>query len=69
MRRRYKKAKMDNNSSQLWCKCESDFTELRNFTKKLPGAGSLSELPSASNQLRHMKMPLVNKLWIKKHPV
>ena len=69
MRRRYKKAKMDNNPSRLWRKYETDLTELRNFAKKLPGVGSLSELPSGSNQLRHMKMPLVKKLWMEKHPV
>ena len=69
MRRRYKNAKMDNNPTRLWQKYESDLTELCNFGKKLPGVGSLSELPSGSNQLRHMKMPLVHKLWIEKHPV
>jgi hypothetical protein len=69
MHRRYKKAKLDNNATGLWRKYESNLTELRNFAKKLPGVGSLSELPSASNQLRHMKMPLVQKLWIEKHPV
>jgi len=69
MRRHYKNAKMDNNPTRLWRKYESDLTELRNFAKKLPGVGSLSELPSGSNQLRHMKMPLVQKLWIEKHPV
>jgi hypothetical protein len=63
------KAKLDNNATRLWRKYESDLTELRNFAKKLPGVGSLSELPSGSNQLRHMKMPLVQKLWIEKHPV
>jgi hypothetical protein len=69
MRRKYKKAKLDNNATRLWRKYESDLTELRNFAKKIPGVGSLSELPSGSNQLRHMKMPLVQKLWIEKHPV
>ena len=69
MRRRYKKAKKDNNPARLWRKYESDLTDLRNFAKKLPGVGSLSDLPSGSNQLRHMKMPLVQKLWIEKHPV
>ena len=69
MRRRYKKAKKDNNPARLWRKYESDLTDLRNFAKKLPGVGSLSDLPSGSNQLRHMKMPLVHKLWIEKHPV
>jgi len=63
------KAKLDNNATRLWQKYESDLTELRNFTKKLPGVGSLSKLPSGSNQLRHMKMFLVQKLWIEKHLV
>ena len=44
-------------------------TKLCNFTKKLPGVVSLSELPGGLNQLRHMKIPLVQKLWIEKHPV
>jgi hypothetical protein len=69
MRRSYKKAKLDNNATRLWQKYESDLTELRNFVKKLPGVCSLSELPSGSNQLRHMKMPLVQKPWIEKHSV
>jgi hypothetical protein len=69
IRRHYKNAKMDNNPTRLWRKYESDLTELRIYAKKLPGVGSLSELPSRSNQLRHMKMPLVQKLWIEKHPV
>jgi hypothetical protein len=61
MRRCYKNAKMDNNPTRLWRKYESDLTELHNFAKKLPGAGRLSELPSGSNQLRHMKMPLFSR--------
>ncbi len=69
IRRCYKKSKTDNNPTRLWQKYESDLTKLRNFAKKLPGVGSLSELPSRSNQLRHMKTPLVQKLWIEKHPV
>ena len=69
MRRHYKKAKMDNNPARLWRKYKSDLTELRNFAKKIPGVGSLSELPSGSNQLRHMKMPLVQKLWVEANPV
>jgi len=69
MRRHYKKAKLDNNATRLWRKYKSGLTELHNVAKKLPGVGSLSELPSGSNQLRHMKMPLVHKQWIEKHPV
>ena len=59
MRHRYKMAKKDNTGQSLWRKHESELTEIRNFAKKVPGVGSLSELPSGSNQLKHMKMPLV----------
>ena len=69
MRRRYKLAKMDSNPARLWWKYESDLTELHNFAKKLPGVGSLSQLPSGSTQLKHMKMPLVHKLWTEKYQV
>jgi len=69
MRQRFKKAKMDNNPTRLWRKYENDLTEIHNFSKKLPGIGSLSELPSGSTQLRHAKLPLVQKLWTGKHPV
>ena len=53
----------------MWRKYEIELRELRNFSKKIPGVGSLSELPSGSNQLKHMKMPLVEALWREKHPV
>jgi flagellar motor switch protein FliG len=62
MRLRYKNAKKDNTGTSLWRKYEAELRELRNFAKKIPGVGSLSELPSGSNQLRHMKMPLVEAL-------
>jgi hypothetical protein len=62
MRRRYKMAKKDNTRQSLWQKYESELTEIQNFTKKIPTIGSLSELPSGSNQLKHMKMPLVQAL-------
>ena len=55
MHLRYKNAKKENTG--------------RNFAKKIPGVGGLSELPSGSNQLHHMKMPLVEALWCEKHPV
>jgi hypothetical protein len=69
MHYRYKAAKADNTGKSLWRKYESELTLIRNFAKKIPGVGSLSELPSGSNQLKHMKMPLVQALWIEKHPV
>jgi hypothetical protein len=69
MRCRYKAAKANNTGKSLWRKYESELTLILNFAKKFPRVGSLSELPSGSNQLRQMKMPLVQALWIEKHPV
>jgi len=69
MRMRYKNSKKDNTGTSLWRKYEAELTQLRNFSKKIPGVGRLSELPSGSNQLRHMKKPLVEALWREKHPV
>ena len=69
MRVRYKNAKKENTGTSLWRKYETELRELRNFAKKIPGVGGLSSLPSGSNQLRHMKMPLVEALWREKHPV
>lgn len=69
MRIKYKNAKKENSGQSLWRKYETELTEIRNFAKKLPGVGNLSALPSGSNQLRHMKMPLVEALWKEKNPV
>jgi hypothetical protein len=65
----YKNVKRDNTGTSLWRKYEAELWDLRNFSKKIPGVGSLLELPSGSNQLKHMKMPLVEALWREKHPV
>ena len=69
MRRMYKGAKKENSPKSLWRKYEVELTGLRTFAKKIPGIGNLAELPSGSTQLRHMKMPLVQKLWKEKNPV
>ena len=65
----YKGAKKENSPKSLWRKYEVELTGLRTFAKKIPGIGNLAELPSGSTQLRHMKMPLVQKLWKEKYPV
>jgi len=69
MRRIYKGAKKDHTAHSLWRKYEQELTLLRTFAKKIPGIGNLAELPSGSTQLKHMKTPLVQSLWIKKNPV
>jgi hypothetical protein len=69
MRRMYKGAKKVNSPKSLRRKYEVELTCLRTFAKTIPGIGNLAELPSGSTQLRHMKMPLVQKLWKEKYPV
>ena len=60
---RYKNMKKDNTGTSLWKKYYVEPRELRNFAKNITGVGSLAELPSGSNQLRHMKTHLVEALW------
>ena len=69
MRRMYKGAKKVNSPKSLWRKYKVELTGLWTFAKQIPGIGNLTELPSGSTQLRHMKMPLVQKLWKEKYPV
>ncbi len=69
MRWMYKGTKKVNSPKSLWRKYEVELTCLLTFAKNIPGIGNLAELPSGSTQLRHMKMPLVQKLWKEKYPV
>jgi hypothetical protein len=69
MRKMYKGAKKVNSPKSLWRKYKVELTGLWTFAKQIPGIGNLMELPSGSTQLRHMKMPLVQKLWKEKYPV
>jgi hypothetical protein len=69
MRKMYKGAKKVNSPKSLWRKYKVELTGLWTFAKQIPGIGNLTELPSGSTQLRHMKMPLVQKLWKEKYPV
>jgi hypothetical protein len=69
MRQQYKGAEKDNYAQSLWRKYKKELAGLRAFAKKIPGIGNLAELPSGSMQLRHMKQPLVEKLWKEKYPV
>lgn len=62
-----KKKEMD--SARMWRKYEDELNELRKFAYKFPGVGSLSELPSGTNQVREMKHPLIMRMWKEKYPV
>jgi hypothetical protein len=37
MRQKYKNAKKENSGQSLWRKYETELTEIRNFSKKIPG--------------------------------
>ena len=52
----------------LWRKYENELNEVRKFTFKFLGVGSLSRLPSGTAQLQQMKRPLIIKLWKEKYP-
>ncbi len=52
----------------LWRKYESELNEVRKFTLKFLGVGSLSRLPSGTTQLQQMKRLLIIKLWKEKYP-
>ena len=52
----------------LWRKYENELNEVRKFSLKFPGVGSLSILPSGTAQLQQMKRPLIIKLWKEKYP-
>ncbi len=69
MRRRYKGAKKDYTGVSMWRKYESELTKTRTFSKKIQSVGNLAEQPSGSNQLHHMKQPLVHSLWKDRYPV
>ena len=42
---------------------------IRSFWYKFPGVRWMSDLPSESNQIKHMKKPYIASLWAKKNPV
>ncbi len=53
----------------LMRKSEGKMSSLRKFAYKFGGldkGGSLVNLPSGSNQLKHMKAPFISQLWKKK---
>ena len=44
-------------------------TEVKRVALKFPGIGSLTELPSGTNQISDMMRPYIIKLWSKIYPV
>jgi len=65
----YHGAKLDNEGNMLLRKLAIVMTEVKKFAYKFPGIGSLTQLPSGSNQISDMMRPYVIQLWSKKYPV
>jgi hypothetical protein len=65
----YHGAKSDNEGNMLLRKLAIVMTEVKKFAYKFPGIGSLTQLPSGSNQISDMMRPYVIQLWSKKYPV
>jgi hypothetical protein len=65
----YKGAKKELLGPNLLRKLDAEMRDVRKFAAKFPGFNNPSELPSGTTQLRHMKKPVIIKLWKKKYPV
>jgi hypothetical protein len=65
----YKEAKKQLTGETLWRKMEKEMTQAKTFASNFLGIYCLSELPSGTTQLRHMKKPYIIKLWKEQFPV
>jgi hypothetical protein len=65
----YKGAKKELSGPNLLWKLDAEMRDVRKFAAKFPRFSNPSELPSGMTQLRHMKKPVIIKLWKKKYPV
>ena len=65
----YKSGKKDLSGRSLLRKWKSETADFRSFWYKFPGVRRMSDLPSGSNQIKHMKKPYIASLWAKDNPV
>jgi hypothetical protein len=65
----YKSGKKDLPGRSLLRKWKSETADFRSFWYKFPGVRRMSDLPSGSNQIKHMKKPYIASLWAKDNPV
>jgi len=65
----YHGTKLDNEGNMLLRKLAIVMTEVKKFAFKFPGIGSLTQLPSGTNQISDMMRPYITRLWSKKYPV
>jgi hypothetical protein len=69
MLHRFKSGKKDLSGRNLLRKWKSETADFRSFWYKFPGVRRMSDLPSGSNQIKHMKKPYIASLWAKDNPV
>ena len=69
MLHRFKSGKKDLTGRNLLRKWKSETANFRSFWYKFPGVRRMSDLPSGSNQIKHMKKPYIASLWAKDNPV
>ena len=69
MLHRFKSGKKDLSGRSLLRKWKCETADFRTFWYKFPGVRRLSDLPSGSNQLKHIKKPYIASLWAKENPV
>ena len=69
MLHRFKSGKKDLTGQNLLRKWKSETADFRSFWYKFPGVRRMSDLPSGSNQIKHMKKPYIASLWAKENPV
>ena len=62
-------AKREISGASLRRKLKVEMTALMTFASKFPGINCVSDLPSGSTQLCHVKKPLILKLWKAANPV
>ena len=69
MLHKYKGAKAPHSGANLLRKLDLEMRDIRKFAAKFPGFNNPAELPSGTTQLRHMKKPVIAKLWRNHYPV
>ena len=69
MLHRFKAGKQDLCGRNLLRSWKSETVDFRSFWYKFPGVRRMSDLPSGSNQIKHMKKLYIASLWAKENPV
>jgi hypothetical protein len=69
MLHRFKTGKQDLCGRNLLRRWKSETADFRSFWYKFPGVSQMSDLPSGSNHIKHMKKPYIASLWAKEKPV